>query len=94
MNIQIDTKYIPPQKVAQPARAAAWAFVKVNGSIIGEMTQTYMREGKRYTNETQFWFKPYIAPGERSTTLFSGNTAEEAVLQHLMCCGKHCGNCG
>lgn len=94
MNIQVDTKHIPPQKVAQPARAAAWAFVKVNGSIIGEMTQTYNREGKKYTNNTQFWFKPYNYSGERSTKLFSGNTAEEAVLKHLGSCGETCGNCG
>lgn len=90
MNIQVDTKHIPPQKVAQPARAAAWAFVKVDGSIIGEMTQTYSREGKKYTNNTQFWFKPYSYSREHPTTLFSGNTAEEAVMNHFSSCGKTC----
>lgn len=94
LDIQVNTKYIPPQKVAQPARAASWAFVKVNSSIVGEMTQTYIREGKKYTDQTQFWFKPYNYSGEQSTALFNGDTAEDAVLKYLNACGEICGNCG
>lgn len=83
MNIQVDIKHIPPQRVAQPKRAAAWACVKVDGVVAGEMTQTYVRDGKKYTNETKFWFKPYNYSGERSTELISGDTAENAVKAYI-----------
>jgi hypothetical protein len=93
-NMQIEVQNIAPQKVAQPLRAAAWAYVKVNGSIVGEMTHTYLRKDKKYLNETCYWFKPYDYTGARSSLLTSGPTAQAAVRNYYATCGKTCGNCG